>query len=91
MANIAKNAYRSRLAQNAKRREGPQGFHHNPGDFAEIATIRATETTAQCLLRKEWDFLPESKLRQAQKKSTRMVDAVCADEIEQEQYAFELL
>ena len=56
MANISNNAYRSRLAQTVSGRVGPQGFHHNPGDFSERSG--SSISTRHGLLRAKWDYLP---------------------------------
>lgn len=67
------------------------GFHHNPGDFSEIAKVGARVSTSQCLLRKHWDFLPKSKLRAVNARSTKMVSPVDARKVDQEQFAFALV
>ena len=70
MANIANNAFRSRLAQTAAHRTGAAGFHKNPQAFDHMAGTRVT--TRQAYLKKNWHYLSDGMMAHAGRLTTKM-------------------
>jgi len=67
-ARISKAAQRSRLTKGSSDRSGPNGFHHNPGDFSE--RVGSKFASRQMIMKENWHYLPEWMRRKADKLST---------------------
>jgi len=70
MANSAKSAFRSRLAQRAADHTSAAGFHKNPQDFSSRVGVQRF-ATQQEYIRANWHYMTPGRERFARRLSTK--------------------